>query len=159
MAAEISSDYAGRELLALIALRGSFIFAADLLRRMTPDLVVRIDFMSLGSYHNATVSSGKIEVVKDLEVSLQGTDVLIIDDILDTGRTLHYIRDLAKSRGAASIRTATLLLKDRPRENPSLPDYIGFQIPDVFVVGYGLDYAQRYRNLPHIRVLEVEQSR
>ena len=156
MAQEISHHYAGRDLLAVVVLRGGFIFAADLLRGLAPTIPVRLDFVRVSSYGDRTVSSGDIRIIKDLEVPPQGADVLIIDDILDTGRTLRHLRALSEARGARSVRVAVLLQKDRADPPECLADYTGFRIPDVFVVGYGLDHAGRHRTLPDIRILDPE---
>ena len=153
MARKISLDYAGTELLAVVVLRGGFIFASDLLRKLDSAVRVRLDFVSASSYGSETVSTGPVKILRDLEDAVVGASVLIIDDILETGETLTRIRTMIEDRGAASIRVATLLHKEGKLKRPYTADYVGFQIPDAFVVGYGLDFAGRYRNPPDIRTL------
>ena len=149
---EISNDCVESQLLALVILRGGFIFAGDLLRNLDPTIEVAVDFMSVTSYGDGTISSGEIHVAKEPDLPVEGKDVLVIEDILETGITLGFVRDRLVERGARSVRFVALLEKTGKRRRTVTPDYIGFQIPDVFVVGYGLDYAQKYRNLPDIRV-------
>ena len=153
MAQTISRDYAGTELLAVVVLRGGFIFASDLLRKLDSAVRVRLDFVSASSYGSETVSTGKVRILRDLDDLVEGASVLIIDDILETGETLTRIRTMMEERGAASVRVATLLHKKGKLKRPLTADYVGFQIPDEFVVGYGLDFAGCYRNLPDIRTL------
>lgn len=151
---QISSDYADSALVMIAVLRGSFVFAADLMRQLEPRIDVQLDFVSAHSYGSETVSSGHVTI--DLEPTAQLADkhVLVVEDIVDTGRTLKVIEQTIAGHGPATIRTVSLLLKEgRMTENRTL-DYFGFRIPDVFVVGYGLDYDQRYRHLPDIRVLD-----
>ncbi len=155
MARRISHDYRGSELLAVVVLRGGFIFASDLLRRIDSAVSVRLDFISASSYGTATESTGKAQILRDLDDSVEGVNALIIDDILETGETLSCIKKLLETRGAAAVRIATLLHKEGKLTRPIKSDYVGFQIPDAFVVGYGLDFAGRFRNLPDIRVLDV----
>lgn len=151
--AEIARDYAGRDLVVIGILKGSCIFLADLIRAV--DLELRIDFMAVSSYKDATVSSGDVEILKDLTNPIRGKDVIICEDIVDTGLTLFRLLEILGSRGANSIRIATLLDKPEPRIKKELKiDYCGFQIPNKFVVGYGLDAAGRYRNLPFIGVVK-----
>lgn len=152
IAAQIDRDYAGREPLLVSVLRGSFIFMADLTRRIT--LPCTVDFMAVASYGAGTRSSGQVKIIKDLTESAEGKDILVVEDILDSGNTLSYLLQLLKARNPASIRLCTLLDKPSRRTKPVTPDYSGFSIPDEFVVGYGLDYAEKYRNLPYIGVLK-----
>ena len=156
LAREISTDYANAEMVALVVLRGGFVFAADLVRALAPEVEVMIDFMSVRSYGEGTSSSGQARLVHDSDLSLEGKDVLIIEDIVETGLTLDFIRERVEARGAKSVRFVTLLEKTGNGESGQPLDYVGFRIPDVFVVGYGLDFAQRYRHLPDIRVLVDE---
>lgn len=152
LGAEIARDYAGRDLVMIGILKGSCIFLADLIRAV--DLELRIDFMAVSSYKDANVSSGDVEILKDLTNPIRGTDVIICEDIVDTGLTLFRLLEILGSRGANSIKIATLLDKPEPRIKKDLKiDYCGFQIPNKFVVGYGLDAAGRYRNLPFIGVV------
>ena len=152
LAAEIERDYPGGEEIHLVGvLKGGFMFMADLVRAMTTR--VSMDFMALSSYGKGTTSSGQVMVLKDVDSSLEGRDVIIVEDIVDTGLTLHYLQDILKARAPRSVRTACLLNKPSRRQVDVDVDYIGFTIDDHFVVGYGLDYAERYRNLPYIAVL------
>ena len=151
---QITKDYAGKNLLMVSVLKGSVIFMADLMRAI--DLPCTIDFMCVSSYGSGTKSSGVVKIIKDLDIDLHGKDLLIVEDILDSGKTLHYITRMLADRGTASIRIATLLDKPERRTAPLTPDYSCFTIPDEFVVGYGLDYDERYRNLPYIGVLKRE---
>jgi hypoxanthine phosphoribosyltransferase len=154
MAAEIASDYEGKELTVISILNGSFIFMADLLRRIP--LPLQIDSWSVSSYHGSK-STGRIEFRQNTIADVVGRHVLILDDILDSGLTLQAIRErLATESGAASIRSCVLLRKNVQRVAPVEADYVGFEIPDEFVVGYGLDYNERYRNLPYIVILKEE---
>jgi hypoxanthine phosphoribosyltransferase len=150
---QISQDYGGRAITIIAILKGSFIFLADLIRHIRPEIPVEVDFMSVSSYGNGTVSSGVVKIEKDVDVAINGRDVIIVEDIVDTGLTLTHVHQICTDRGALSIRTAALLEKPGNLKYERKLDYIGFQIPNSFVVGYGLDYAQRYRNLPDIRVL------
>ena len=149
---KITQDYQGKDLLMVSVLKGSVVFMADLMRAV--DLPCTIDFMCVSSYGKGTRSSGAVKIIKDLDIDLHGKDLLIVEDILDSGKTLHYITKMLADRGTASIRIATLLDKPERRSAPLTPDYSGFTIPDKFVVGYGLDYAERYRNLSYIGVLK-----
>ena len=150
----INRDYAGKELLLISVLRGSFIFMADLVRRLT--IPCRVDFMACSSYGSGTTSSGQVKVTKDLSESIEGLNVLVVEDILDSGRTLNYLLKLLEARRPASVRLCTLLDKPERRVVQVNVDYTGFVIPDTFIVGYGLDYDQRYRNLPYIGELKPE---
>jgi hypoxanthine phosphoribosyltransferase len=151
LARQISKDFSGRELLMVGVLKGAFVFLADLARKMKGP--VKIDFVRLSSYGAGTTSSGKIRFTKDLEVSLKGKDVLIVEDIIDTGVTLKYLCRCLKARRPRSLSVVTLLDKPSRRKMPFQADYTGFQIPDHFVVGYGLDCAEEYRNLKGVYIL------
>jgi len=154
MGARISDDYRGRAITVIGILKGSFIFIADLIRQVDPAIPVELEFMTVSSYGSGTTSSGKLHIGQDIESPVEGKHLLIVEDIVDTGLTIARICDLLASRGAASIRIATLLEKETRRGHPLTLDYIGFRIPDKFVVGYGLDFDQRYRNLKEIRVFD-----
>lgn len=150
---EIENDYAGKENLVFIGiLKGCFVFFADLIRNISMDFA--IDFMSVSSYGNSTKSSGVVRIERDLQTEITGKDIIIVEDIVDTGLTLSYIKEILLSRKPASLEICTLLDKHECRVTPIEPDYAGFTIPDKFVVGYGLDYAEIYRNLPYIAVLK-----
>lgn len=149
---QISKDYEGTCPHLICILKGGAFFMCELAKRIT--LPVSIDFMCVSSYGDATTSSGHIRIKKDLDESVEGKDVLIVEDIIDSGRTLYFLTDELKKRGAKSIRLCTLLDKPERRVVEVKTDYVGFQIPDEFVVGYGLDYAQKYRTLPFIGVVE-----
>lgn len=151
---EITRDYAGKDLMTICILKGAVVFFVDLIRAI--ELPLSMDFMAISSYGSATKSSGVVRILKDLDKPVNGKDVLVIEDIVDSGMTLSFLRDNLKSRGAASLRIATLLDKPDRRRVPLHVDYCGFIIPDEFVVGYGLDYDERYRNLPDIGVLLPE---
>jgi len=151
LANEITRDYAGQEVLIVGILKGAFIFMADLVREI--DLPLQLDFMDVSSYGQSTVSSGEVRIMKDLDDSIEGKNVLIVEDIIDTGLTLKYISDNLKQRGPKSLRICCLLDKPSRRQSSIKPDYIGFAIEDLFVVGWGLDYAERYRNYPAIGIL------
>ncbi len=150
---QISKDYEGKEVHLICVLRGGVFFMCELAKRIT--VPVSMDFMSVSSYGNDTKSSGVVKIVKDLDETIKGKDVLVVEDIVDSGRTLSYLLDNLKSRQPASLRLCTLLDKPERRVIPVDVNYIGFEIPDEFVVGYGLDYAQKYRNLPYIGVVEL----
>ena len=152
--AQITQDYEGKNLMLVSILKGSVAFMADLMRAI--DLPLKIDFMSVSSYGSGTTSSGVVKIIKDLDIDLHGVDLLIVEDILDSGKTLHYITKMLSDRGTASIRIACLLDKPERRVVPLSSDYTCFDIPYEFVVGYGLDYDQQYRNLPYIGVLKPE---
>lgn len=149
---QITEDYKYKNLLMVSVLKGSVVFMADLMRAI--DCHARIDFMSVSSYGNGTKSSGVVKINKDLDLNLEGYDLLLVEDILDSGKTLYYLRNVLRGRNPASIRIATLLNKPARREADIAPDYSCFEVPDEFVVGYGLDYAEKYRNLPYIGVLK-----
>ena len=149
---QISRDYEGKDLLLVGVLKGSVVFMADLMRRIT--VPAAIDFMAVSSYGSGVKTSGVVRILKDLDRSIEGKDLLIVEDIRDSGMTLHYLRDLLRDRGCASVRIVTLLDKPERRKVDIHPDYVGFQIPDAFVVGYGLDYAEKYRNLPYVGILK-----
>ena len=148
----IAADYRGRNLLLLGTLKGAVPFIGDLARAI--DLPLEIDYMAVSSYGNATESSGVVRILKDLEGPVQHKNVLIVEDIVDSGQTLHYLMDVLRQRRPLSLRVCALLDKGRERVKSVKLDYTGFAIPDRFVVGYGLDYAQRYRNLPYIGILK-----
>jgi len=152
MGEQISRDYAGEKVLLVTVLKGAFIFMADLVRSI--DCEVEIDFMEVSSYGAEAKSSGVVRIIKDLESTVQGRHVIVVEDILDSGLTLKYICKNLKSRGPLSVEVATLLLKKEKQKTDVECKYIGFTCPDEFVVGYGLDYAERYRNLPYIGVLD-----
>ena len=154
LGAEITRDYAGREPLFVGVLKGCFVFMADLVRAC--ELKCTVDFMVVSSYGAGTASTGAVKIEKDLSQNIEGRDVIIVEDILDSGNTLSYLTDYMKARKPASIRIVTLMDKPERRTADVKADYIGFTIPDAFVVGYGLDYDQRYRNLPYIGLLKPE---
>lgn len=154
LAAEINRDYAGKEPMLISVLRGSFVFMADLTRKIT--LPCTVDFMAVSSYGKGTTSSGQVQITKDLSDDIEGKDILVVEDILDSGNTLSYLLKILENRRPASIRLCTLLDKPERRVKPVTVDYTGFAIPDAFVVGYGLDYAEKYRNLPYIGILKPE---
>ncbi len=154
MGAQISRDFADKDPLFVGVLKGCFIFMADLIRGVEADC--RMDFMAVSSYGRGTVSSGAVEIIKDLSVSIEGKHVLIIEDILDSGVTLSYLRGFLEQRKPASIRICTLFDKPARRRADIQADYVGFLCPDAFIVGYGLDFDERYRNLPYIGVLKPE---
>ena len=149
---QITADYAGREPMLISVLRGSYIFMADLTRSI--NLNVTVDFMSVSSYGADTVSSGQVEIKKDLSDSIEGRDLILVEDILDSGNTLYYLLDVLRARKPASIRLCTLMDKPDRRTKPIKADYVGFTIPDTFIVGYGLDWAEKYRNLPYVGILK-----
>ena len=148
LGAQISADYEGKVLHMICVLKGGSFYLCELAKRIT--VPVTLDFMSVSSYGGGTKSSGVVRIVKDLDQSLEGKDVLLVEDIVDSGRTLSYLMPLLRDRGPASLRLTTLLDKPDRRETDVKVDYTGFVIPDKFVVGYGLDYDQKYRNLPYI---------
>ncbi len=152
LAAQISADYAGESVHLVCILRGSIFFTCELAKYIT--VPVTIDFMSVSSYGNETVSSGRIKILKDLDDPIEGKNVLVVEDIVDTGKTLSHLLAVLKVREPKSLKLCTLLDKPDRREIEVPVDYTGMQIPDLFVVGYGLDYAQKYRNLPYIGVVE-----
>lgn len=153
LGAQISKDYEGEEVHLICVLKGGAMFTCDLAKRIT--VPVSFDFMSVSSYGSGTTSSGVVRIIKDLDESLEGKNVLIVEDIIDTGRTLSYLLKILKQRKPKSIKICTLLDKPERRITDDVVcDYTGFNIPDEFVIGYGLDYDQRYRNLPYIGVVE-----
>lgn len=151
---QISRDYAGKQVHLICVLKGGAFFMCELAKRIT--VPVSLDFMSVSSYGSATKSSGVVRIVKDLDEPLKDKDVLVVEDIVDSGRTLSYLLDMLKDRGPRSVKLCTLLDKPERRVVEVPVDYTCFRIPDEFVVGYGLDYDQRYRNLPYIGVVEFD---
>ena len=154
LARQIEADYAGQEIMFIGILRGSFIFLADLCRAV--NLPCTLDFMSVSSYGRGTSSSGQIQIIKDLSEDITGRHVIVVEDILDSGNTLSYLLKILEHRHPADIRLCALLDKPERRIKPVELHYAGFTIPDAFVVGYGLDYAEKYRNLPYIGILKPE---
>ena len=154
MGRQISEDYVGKNLFVVSVLKGSLVFMADLMRAVT--IPCSIDFLSVSSYGNGTASSGEVRILKDLDCSLEGKDLLIVEDILDSGMTLSFLLKTLSARNPASIRLCTFLDKPERRRVDIRPDYVGAEVPDKFIVGYGLDYAEKYRNLPYIGVLKPE---
>jgi hypoxanthine phosphoribosyltransferase len=152
LGAQITRDYAGRSLTLVCVLKGSFVFAADLSRAV--DLPLKVDFLGVRSYGSGTETSGVVQIVHDLSHPIAGDDVLLVEDIIDTGLTLAHLTDLLKTRSPASVRVCALLHKPARARTAVTIDYLGFQIDDHFVVGYGLDCAERYRNLPYIGVID-----
>ncbi|GGI66592.1 hypoxanthine phosphoribosyltransferase [Enterococcus alcedinis] len=151
---ELTKEYAGKTPLVVGVLTGAVPFMADIVREM--DCPLEIDFMDVSSYGNALVSSGEVKIVKDLNTNVEGRDLLVVEDIIDSGRTLAYLVDLFKYRKASSVKIVTLLDKPEGRVVDIKADYVGFDVPNEFVVGYGLDYEQHYRNLPYVGVLKPE---
>lgn len=154
IAQEIQRDYEGKEIMLISVLRDSFIFMADLCRAI--DLPCTLDFMSVSSYGSGTTSSGQVQITKDLSEDITGRHIIVVEDILDSGNTLSYLLKILEHRHPASIRLCTLLDKPDRRVKPVKVHYSGFTIPDAFVVGYGLDYAEKYRNLPYIGIVKPE---
>jgi hypoxanthine phosphoribosyltransferase len=152
LGAQITADYEGKSPVLIAILKGASIFHADLVRAI--DLPVSFDFMAVGSYGASTQSSGEVRILKDLDQSIEGKDVILVEDILDTGLTLNYLSHNLQNRGPKSIKIAVLLNKPSRRLVEVPADYVGFDIPDDFVIGYGLDFDQKYRNLPEVRVLD-----
>lgn len=152
LGAQIAKDYADKNPLIVSVLRGSFVFMADLVRAI--DVSCTVDFMSVSSYGSGTTSTGEVKITKDFDVSIEGRHLIIVEDILDSGRTLSYLMKTLKARGAASIALCTFLDKPERRVVPVEVAYKGFTVPDAFIVGYGLDYDQKYRNLPYVGVLK-----
>ena len=148
---KITLDYRGEEIVLVCTLKGASFFACELAKRI--DLSLILDFISVASYGNSTNSSGEVRMIKDLDESIEGKHVIVVEDIVDTGRTLSYLLEILKKRNPKSLKLCTLLDKPARRVLDIQVDYIGFSIPDQFVVGYGLDYAQKYRNLPYIGVV------
>ena len=151
LGAQISREYAGKELVLVGVLKGSFIFMADLARAISAD--VRVEFLGVQSYGDETTSSGVVQITFDLTKPIDGKHVLIVEDIVDTGLTMDYLLEQMRTRHPASVKLCALLHKPSRMKKPCVIDYLGFTIPDLFVIGYGLDYAQKYRNLPYIGVL------
>jgi hypoxanthine phosphoribosyltransferase len=152
LGSEVSADYEGRELLLIGVLKGAVFFMADLMRHLT--VTCEVDFMAISSYGDATDSSGIVRILKDLDISIEGRDVLVVEDIIDSGLTLSYLIRNLESREPASLEVCALLTKPSRREIDVPVRYVGFEIPNKFVVGYGLDFAERYRNLPYVGVLD-----
>lgn len=151
---QITADYKGRTPLVICVLKGAFIFMSDLVKQI--EVPIEIDFMAVSSYGNSTKSTGVVKIIKDLDASVEGRDVLIVEDIIDSGLTLSYLIDVLERRNALSVSVVTLLDKPERRAVDLEVEYKGFILPDEFVVGYGLDYAERYRNLPYIGILKPE---
>jgi hypoxanthine phosphoribosyltransferase len=154
LAGQINRDYRDKDLVLVGVLNGAFVFLSDLMRNL--DIPCTVDFVSWSSYGKDTSSSGVFRIMKDLETNVESKHVLVVEDIIDTGLTLHYLLDTIRARKPASVRVAALLDKPSRRRIEAKADYLGFQIPDAFVVGYGLDFAQRYRNLPFIGILKPD---
>ncbi len=154
LAEEIERDYQGNELIVVSVLKGAFVFTSDLLRCLS--LPSQVEFLAVSSYGSSTKSSGIIKIIKDLDVNIQGKNVLLVEDIVDTGLTLNYLKDNLNSRVPASLKICTLLDKPDRRKVDIYADYVGFVIDDYFVVGYGLDYDEYYRNMPGINLLPEE---
>lgn len=149
---DITRDYLGKDLVIVSVLKGSYVFAADLARHI--DLEIAVDFLGVRSYGDGAASSGVVRITSDLDHSIENRDVILVEDIVDTGLTVRYLYDNLITRGPASLRLAALLHKPARSEIPVTIDYLGFTIDDVFVVGYGLDYGQKYRNLPYIAAID-----
>lgn len=152
MGQAISRDFAGKKLIVIGVLKGSVVFMSDLIRQIT--IPVEMDFMAVSSYGAGVKTTGVVKILKDLDRLIEGYDVLVVEDILDSGMTLSYLTELLRDRNPASIHIATLLDKPERRKVEIKPDYVGFTIPDEFVVGYGLDYAELYRSLPYVGILD-----
>jgi hypoxanthine phosphoribosyltransferase len=152
LGAEVSADYEGRDLLLIGVLKGAVFFMADLMRHLT--VACEVDFMAISSYGDATDSSGIVRILKDLDISIEGREVLVVEDIIDSGLTLSYLMRNLESREPATLEVCALLTKPSRREIDVPVRYVGFEIPNKFVVGYGLDFAERYRNLPYVGVLD-----
>ncbi|MBR3768572.1 MAG: hypoxanthine phosphoribosyltransferase [Clostridia bacterium] len=155
MGKQISEDYKDKNLLMVSVLKGSVVFMSDLMRSVT--IPCEIDFMAVSSYGNKTESSGTVRILKDLDRDINGYDVLLVEDILDSGKTLNYLMDMLYARNPASIRICTLFDKPERREVDIFADYKGSSVPDEFIVGYGLDFAEKYRNLPYVGVLKDDK--
>ena len=155
MGKEITADYKDKNPLVVAVLKGAVVFTADIMRAI--DCPIAIDFMAVSSYGDGVKSSGVVRIVKDLDTKIEGRDVLIVEDILDSGLTLSYLIRMLETRGAKSVNVAAFLVKDVAGKKPAVhPHYVGSHVPDEFIVGYGLDYAERYRNLPYIGILKPE---
>ena len=150
---QLTTDYAGKNPLVICVLKGAMLFMADLVRQI--DTHLEMDFLDVSSYQGGTESTGEVKIIKDLDTPIKDRDVLIVEDIVDTGRTLNYLVDLLKYRQAKSVKICTLLNKPETRVVPVEVDYVGFKVPNAFLVGYGLDYAEQYRNLPYIGILKA----
>lgn len=151
---QITADYQGKPLTVVGILKGSNIFTSDLVRKI--NLPLKMDFMAVSSYGNATQSTGVVKIMKDLDRSIEGENILIVEDIVDSGLTLKYLKDVLLTRNPASVKICTLLDKPARRKEHVTVDYQGFVVPDEFIVGYGIDYAERYRNLPYVGILKRE---
>jgi hypoxanthine phosphoribosyltransferase len=151
---DVSADYAGRDLLLVGVLKGAVFFMADLMRQLT--IPCEVDFMAISSYGASTDSSGVVRILKDLDISIEGRDVLVVEDIIDSGLTLSYLMRMLESRNPASLEVCALLTKPARREIDVPVRYTGFEIPNEFVIGYGLDFGERYRNLPYVAVLDPD---
>ncbi|MCR3955682.1 MAG: hypoxanthine phosphoribosyltransferase [Gudongella sp.] len=154
LAKEISEEYRGKDLLVVGILKGAVIFLSDLVKRL--EFPVMLDFMAVSSYGKSSVSTGEVRILKDLDYSVEGKDILIVEDIIDTGLTLNYLKDILGKRGAKGVKICTLLDKPERRTIGVDIDFLGFEIPDEFVVGYGLDYNEQYRNYPFVGALKEE---
>lgn len=151
MAKEISAEFAGSDLIALCVLKGAMFFCADLVRHM--DIDVALDFIQISSYGNQKYSSGVVTILKEPQLDMRGKNVLIVEDIIDSGLSIREVTNYIESRGAAKVKTASFLDKPKARKVPFAPDYVGFSIDPQFVIGYGLDFAEKYRNIPEVQVL------
>lgn len=151
IAAQINKDYANEEIVLLVILKGSMIFASDLMRKL--EMPVMLDFMQASSYGNGSVSAGKVKIKHECQIDIKDKNVIIVEDIIDSGNTLHFLKELLTKREPKTLKLCTLLDKPERRQTDVMPEYVGKAIPDEFVVGYGLDYAERYRDLPYIGVL------
>jgi hypoxanthine phosphoribosyltransferase len=151
MAREITAEFAGTELIALCVLKGAMFFCADLVRQMNLD--VHLDFIQISSYGNQKYSSGVVTILKEPQLDMRGRSVLIVEDIIDSGLSIREVNNYIESRGAAKVKTASFLDKPKARKVPFTPDYVGFAIEPQFVIGYGLDFAEKYRNIPEVQVL------
>ena len=154
LGADISTDYADKDLLLVGVLKGAVFFMADLMRRLT--IPCEVDFMAISSYGASTDSSGVVRILKDLDINIEGRDVLVVEDIIDSGLTLSYLMRMLESRNPASLEVCALLTKPARREIDVRVRYTGFEIPNEFVIGYGLDFGERYRNLPYVAVLDPD---
>lgn len=154
LGAQITQDYEGKPLIVVGILKGSNIFTSDLVRKI--NLPLKMDFMAVSSYGNATESTGVVKILKDLDRGIENQHVLIVEDIVDSGLTLKYLKDILLTRNPASIKICTLLDKPARRKEAVVPDYLGYEVPDEFIVGYGIDYAEHYRNLPYVGILKRE---
>jgi hypoxanthine phosphoribosyltransferase len=152
IAEEIENDMVNEEIFLIVVLKGSFVFAADLIREMKGD--IKVDFISVSSYSDQTETTGKVKLIKDLDANITNKNVVVVEDIIDSGLTLHFLRDHLKMHKPKEIKICTLLDKPERRKVELPVDYVGFVIPDEFIVGYGIDYAQKYRNLPYIATVE-----